>query len=113
MNENQSIIKNYILIVKTLHGDPGENITVIIKGNDGQTEKLSLGKSQVEIIIMFIRVDEIFFNNFSHIIKRLKIIKPIFFYLYPILILAKYFKSNFMQISMLNLKNGNIIRFLL
>jgi hypothetical protein len=54
MNENQSIIKNYILIVKTLHGDPGENINVIIKGNDGQTEKLSLGKSQVEIII---RVD--------------------------------------------------------
>jgi hypothetical protein len=54
MNENQSIIKNYILIVKTLHGDPGENITVTIKGDDEKTEKLSLGKSQVEIIIMLI-----------------------------------------------------------
>ena len=54
MNENQTIIKNYILIIKTLHGDPGENITVIIKGTNGQTEKLSLGKSQVQIIIILI-----------------------------------------------------------
>ncbi|CAF0798269.1 unnamed protein product [Rotaria sordida] len=46
MNGTQSIIKNYLLILKTLHGDPGENITVIIKGNSGQTEKISLGKSQ-------------------------------------------------------------------
>ncbi|CAF3414290.1 unnamed protein product [Rotaria socialis] len=46
MNENQSIIKNYLLILKTLHGDPGENLTVVIKGDSGQTEKLSLGKSQ-------------------------------------------------------------------
>jgi hypothetical protein len=57
MNENQSIIKNYILIVKTLHGEPDDNITVIIKGINGQTEKISLGKSQVEIIIIFIRID--------------------------------------------------------
>ncbi|CAF3611650.1 unnamed protein product [Adineta steineri] len=46
MNEIQSIVKTYILIVKTLHGDPGDNVTVIIKGTDGQTEKLALGKSQ-------------------------------------------------------------------
>ncbi|CAF2992783.1 unnamed protein product [Rotaria sp. Silwood2] len=46
MYGNQSIIKNYLLILKTLHGDPEENITVIIKGINGQTEKISLGKSQ-------------------------------------------------------------------
>ncbi|CAF0962118.1 unnamed protein product [Adineta steineri] len=46
MNEIQSIVKTYILIVKTLHGDPGDNLSVIIKGTDGQTEKLALGKSQ-------------------------------------------------------------------
>jgi len=57
MNENQSIIKNYILIVKTLHGDPDDTVTVIIKGINGQTEKISLGKSQVEIIIILIRID--------------------------------------------------------
>ncbi|CAF3422411.1 unnamed protein product [Rotaria sp. Silwood1] len=46
MNENQSITKNYLLILKTLHGDPGENITVLIKGSCGKTEKILLGKSQ-------------------------------------------------------------------
>ncbi len=46
MNENQS---NYILILKTLQGDLEENINVIIKGTHGQTEKISLRKSQVEI----------------------------------------------------------------
>jgi hypothetical protein len=51
MNENQSRIKNYILIVKTLHGDPEEYITVIIKGVNGQTERRSLGKSQVGMMV--------------------------------------------------------------
>lgn len=46
MNENQS---NYILILKTLQADLEENINVIIKGIHGQTEKISLRKSQVEI----------------------------------------------------------------
>lgn len=49
MNENQSIIKNYILIIKTLHGDPDDNITVVIKGINGETEKIALGKSQVDM----------------------------------------------------------------
>jgi len=61
MNENQLIIKNYILIVKTLHGNPNDNITIIIRGTNGQTEKISLGKSQVEIIIKLIGIDKIFF----------------------------------------------------
>jgi hypothetical protein len=56
MNENQSIINHYILIVKTLHGDPDDSITVIIKGTNGQTEKILLGKSQVEIRIMLIKI---------------------------------------------------------
>lgn len=47
MNENQSILKSYLLILKTLHGDPGENLSVIIKGDKGQTERISVGKSQV------------------------------------------------------------------
>jgi hypothetical protein len=51
INKNQSIIKNYILIVKTIHGNPDENITVSIKGSHGQTEQLVLGKSQVVISI--------------------------------------------------------------
>ena len=57
MNENQVILKNYILIVKTLHGDPGENITAVIKGNNGQTEKIPLGKSQVNMMIAMILFD--------------------------------------------------------
>jgi hypothetical protein len=51
MNENQSIIKYYILIVKTVHGNPDEDITVRVKGTQGQTENISLGKSQVERIV--------------------------------------------------------------
>ena len=49
MNKNQSRIKNYILIVKTIQGDPEESITVRVKGTLGQTDKLVLGKSQVEM----------------------------------------------------------------
>ena len=76
MNDKQTITKNYILIVKTLHGDPEGNITVIVKGTNGQTEKLLLGKSQVEI--RFILIDEnCFLYNFSRIINVLKIIRQI------------------------------------
>ena len=38
---------NYILILKTISGDPEGNLTVRIKGSRGESEKLSLGKSQV------------------------------------------------------------------
>jgi len=38
---------NYILILKTISGDPDGNLTVRIKGSRGESEKLSLGKSQV------------------------------------------------------------------
>ena len=54
MNENQSIVKNYLLILKTICGDPEENIRVTIKGNNGQTEKIPLGRSQVYVIIIHI-----------------------------------------------------------
>ena len=47
-NENQTMVKNYILIVRTVHGNPGQNMTVCLRGAHGQTEKLSLGKTQVE-----------------------------------------------------------------
>ncbi|UJR33276.1 hypothetical protein I4U23_020731 [Adineta vaga] len=39
-------MKNYILIVKTHHGNPGNNITVVIKGIEGQTEQIPIEKSQ-------------------------------------------------------------------
>lgn len=41
------MIKNYLLILKTVYGDPGDNVAIIIKGDQGQTEKVSLEKSQV------------------------------------------------------------------
>ena len=47
-NENQTMVKNYILIVRTVHGNPGQNMTVCLRGAHGQTEKLSLGRTQVE-----------------------------------------------------------------
>ena len=48
MNENQTMTKNYILIVRTIHGEPDLNMTVCLRGSHGQTEKIPLGKSQVE-----------------------------------------------------------------
>lgn len=48
MNENQTMMKNYILIVRTVHGEPDHNITVCLRGSEGQTEQIPLGKSQVE-----------------------------------------------------------------
>jgi hypothetical protein len=51
LNKNQAIIKNYILIVKTVHGNPDENVTVSIQGSHGQTERILLGKSQVVVPI--------------------------------------------------------------
>lgn len=48
--ETRSRLENYVLLVKTVHGDPSDKVTVTIKGNEGQTEKLYLGKSQVNIL---------------------------------------------------------------
>ena len=48
--ETRSTLQNYVLLVKTMHGDPTDKVTVTIKGNEGQTEKLCLGKSQVNIL---------------------------------------------------------------
>lgn len=49
MNENQLKIKNYVLIVKTIDGNPDDDITVRIQGSLGETDRLLLGKSQVEM----------------------------------------------------------------
>lgn len=58
MNEEiRSTLQNYVLLVKTLQGDPTEKLTVTIKGTEGQTEKLLLGKSQV-IIMNFDREND-------------------------------------------------------
>jgi hypothetical protein len=47
MNDNRSITSNYVLIVKTLHGNPGDRITAVIHGVNEQTDPLILGKTYV------------------------------------------------------------------
>lgn len=51
---DRPILNHYVLIVKTLRGDPGEKLIALIKGTNGQTEKLALEKSQVEVRVVYL-----------------------------------------------------------
>ena len=48
INENRSTVNNYLVIVKTLHGNPAGHIAVVLKGLRGLTDRLPLGPSHVQ-----------------------------------------------------------------
>jgi hypothetical protein len=99
--------KNYILIVRTIHGEPDPHMTICLRGNHGQTEKIPLGKSQVNKK----QSVECTSSIFSRIKKHFEMIKPIYSYSCLRLILVESIKSNFMSAPTRNLKNGNIIMY--
>ena len=47
INDNRSKVNHYLVILKTLHGNPGGHIAVVLKGLRGQTDRLLLGSSHV------------------------------------------------------------------
>lgn len=117
MNEETRFTwQNYVLLVKTVHGDPSDKVTITIKGSEGQTEKLYLGKSQVilirsHIVPVCIRYGGFFYRS-SPMRKRLRKIKLTFSF-FPVKFLSdKSVKYNSMRQSIIKQKSGSINKLL-